>query len=37
MQYAGLEEDKLQSGLPGEMSVTSDKQMTPLILQKAKN
>ena len=33
----GRRKHKLQSGLPGEMSVTSDKQMTPLILQKAKN
>ena len=28
---------KLESGLPGEISVTSDMQMTPLLWQKAKS
>ena len=31
MRNAGLEEHKLQSRLPGEISITSDIQMTPLL------
>ena len=33
----GLMEHKLESRLPGEISVTSDMQMAPPLLQKAKN
>ena len=33
---AGLEENKLESRLSGEISITSDMQMTPLLWQKAK-
>ena len=36
MRNAGLEEDKLESRLPGEMSVTSEMQMTPPLWQKVK-
>ena len=35
MRNAGLE-DKLESGLPGEISITSDMQMTPPLWQKVK-
>ena len=35
MRNAGL--DKLESRLPGEISITSDMQMTPSLWQKAKN
>ena len=34
-QNAGLGEHKLESRLPGEVSITSDMQMTPPLLQKA--
>ena len=37
MQNAGLDEDKLVSRLPGEISITSDMQMTPPLWQKVKN
>ena len=37
MRNAGLEEHKLQSRLPGEISINSDMQMTPPPWQKAKN
>ena len=37
MRNAGLEEAKLESGLLGEVSVTSDMQMTPPLWQKPKN
>ena len=37
MQNAGLEEAQLESRLPGEISLTSDMQMTPPLWQKAKN
>ena len=36
MRNAGLEETKLESRLPGEISITSDMQMTPPLWQKAK-
>ena len=36
MRNSGLEEDKLESRLPGEISITSDMQMTPPFWQKAK-
>ena len=36
MRNAGLKEHKLESGLPGETSITSDMQMTPPLWQKAK-
>ena len=36
MRNAGLEADKLESRLPGEISVTSDMQMTPPLWQKVK-
>ena len=35
MRNAGL--DEVQTGLPGEISVTSDMQMTPPLWQKVKN
>ena len=37
MRNAGLEKHKLESRLPGEISITSDMQMTPLLWQKVKN
>ena len=37
MQNARLNEHKLESRLPGEISITSDTQMTPPLWQKAKN
>ena len=36
MQNAGLDKAKLESRSPGEISVTSDMQMTPLLWQKVK-
>ena len=36
MRNAGLEEDKLESRLLGEISITSDMQMTPSLWQKVK-
>ena len=36
MQNAGLDEAKLESRLPGEISITSGMQMTPPLWQKAK-
>ena len=36
MRNAGLEEHKLESRLPGEISITSDMQMTPPLCQKVK-
>ena len=36
MRNAGLAEAKLESRLPGEISITSDMQMTPLLWQKVK-
>ena len=36
MRNAGLEEHKLESRSPGEISITSDMQMTPLLWQKVK-
>ena len=36
MRNAGLEEAQLESRLPGEISVTSDMQMTPPLRQKVK-
>ena len=33
MRNAGLEEHKLESRLPGEISITSDMQMTPALWQ----
>ena len=36
MRNAGLEEQKLESRLPGEISITSDMQMTPPLWQKVK-
>ena len=36
MRNAGLEETKLESRLPGEISITSDMQMTPPLWQKGK-
>ena len=37
MRNAGLEEAQLESRLLGEISLTSDMQMTPLLGQKVKN
>ena len=37
MRNAGLDEAQLESGLPGEISITSDMQMTPPLWQKVKN
>ena len=37
MQNAGLDEAKLESRLPAEISITSDMQMTPNLEQKVKN
>ena len=37
MRNAGLEEAQLESRLPGEISITSDMQMTLPLWQKAKN
>ena len=37
MQNARLDEHKLESRLPGEISITSDMQMTPPLWQKAKH
>ena len=37
MRNAGLDKHKLESRLPGEISVTSDMQMTPPLWQKVKN
>ena len=37
MWNAGLEEAQLESRLPGEISITSDMQMTPPLWQKSKN
>ena len=34
IQNAGLDEAQLESRLPGEISITSDMQMTPLLWQK---
>ena len=36
MRNAGLEEAQLESRLPGEISITSDTQMTPPLWQKAR-
>ena len=36
MRNAGLEEAQAGSGLPGEISITSDMQMTPPLWQKGK-
>ena len=36
MRHTGLEEDKLESRLPGEISITSDMQMIPSLWQKVK-
>ena len=36
MRNAGLEEAQLESRLPGEISITSDMQMTPPLCQKVK-
>ena len=36
MRNAGLEEAQLESRLPGEISISSDMQMTPLLWQKVK-
>ena len=36
MRNAGLDEDKPESRLPGEISITSYMQMTPPFLQKAR-
>ena len=36
MRNAGLEEIQLESRLPGEISITSDMQMTPPLWQKVK-
>ena len=36
MRNAGLEEHKLESRLPAEISITSDTQMTPPLWQKVK-
>ena len=36
MRNAGLEEAQAESRLPGELSITSDMQMTPPLWQKAK-
>ena len=37
MRNAGLEEAQLESRLPGEISITSDMQLTPPLWQKVKN
>ena len=37
MRKAGLEENKLESRLPGEISITSDMQMTPPLWQTVTN
>ena len=37
MWNAGLDEAQLESRLPGEISITSDMQMTPPLWQKMKN
>ena len=37
MRNAGLDEAQLESGLPGEISITSDMQMTPPLWQKVKH
>ena len=37
MRNAGLEETQTGSRLPGEISITSDMQMTPSLWQKVKN
>ena len=37
MHYARLNESQLESRLPGEISITSDKLMTPPLWQKVKN
>ena len=37
MRNAGQEKHKLESRLPGEISITSDMQMTPPLWQKGKN
>ena len=37
MRNTGLDEHKLDSRLPGEISITSDMQMTPPLWQKVKN
>ena len=37
MRNTGLIKHKLESRLPGEISITSDKHMTPPLWQKAKN
>ena len=37
MRNAGLDEAKVESRLPGEISITSDTQMTPALWQKLKN
>ena len=37
MRNTGLEESQLESRLPGEISITSDIQMTPPLWQKVKN
>ena len=36
MRNPGLKKHKLESSLPGEISITSDMQMTPLLWQKVK-
>ena len=36
MRNAGLEEAQVESRLPGEISITSDMRMTPLLWQKVK-
>jgi len=36
MRNAGLDEAKIGTRLPGEISITSDMQITPPFLQKAK-
>ena len=36
MRNAGLKKHKLESRLPGEISITSDMQMTPPLWQKVK-
>ena len=36
MRNAGLDEAQLESRLPGEISITSDMQMTPSLWQKGK-
>ena len=37
MKKLGWRKHKLESGLPGEISITSDMQMTPPLWQKVKN